>query len=147
MLELYFKENPILKKYREDQLQRREFERQIVSIASGIKEEFNKHKPTLTVKDAEIIMSTMINELLIPVIKNFCAKLEWKGADCPDDPAQWNQARLAGMLTYNSSQDFIHKLIGENDLKNSLAQLKAWEREWGRTSKQIDLLDYLKTKI
>lgn len=147
LLESYYKENPKLAKYRQDQVTRRKFDLQLVAIAKGVENEFQKTRPSLTIPQAQKIMDTMVTELLMPVVKEFCLNQNISSEKCPDKPEEWNQARMAALLTYQSSQSFLDKLIKEMDVKLFLAQLKVWQKEWQREASSKPFMEYLETKI
>lgn len=147
LLESYFKENPKLSQYRQEQVARRKFDLQLVAIAKGVENEFQKSRPSLSAAQAKKIMETMVTELLMPVVKEFCYSQEISGDKCPNKPEDWNQARMAALLTYQSSQNFLDKLIKEMDVKLFLSQLKVWQKEWKRESSSKPFMEFLKAKI
>ncbi len=147
LLEEYFKENPKLSLYRKQQNAHRRFDQQLVSIAKGVEVEFEKKRPTLTPTDAKKIVSTVVTELLIPVVKDFCSQQQLAAKDCPDKIEEWNQARLAALLTYQSSQNFLDKLIKDMDAKLFYSQLKVWQKEWSKDSSGKSFMEFLETKI
>lgn len=147
LLEEYFKTNPKLAQYRKSQEAHRRFDQQLVSIAKGVESEFEKLRPNLNAVEAKKIMSTVVIELLIPVVKDFCSSQSVAKDDCSDKPEDWNQARLAALLTYQSSQNFLDKLIKEMDAKIFLSQLKVWQKEWNKNDKGKTFMEFLETKI
>ena len=147
LLEEYFKENPKLIKYRAEQVQRRSYELRLVAIAQGVESEFQKRRPRLTFTDVDKIMNTMVTELLLPVVSEFCKGQNIEEKDCSDKAQDWNQARLAALLTYQSSQNFLDKLMKETDLRLFYSQLRAWHREWERQSDAPPFMEFLEKKI
>jgi predicted aminopeptidase len=147
LLEEYFKENPKLALYRKQQEAHRRFDQQLVSIAKGVESEFANKRPSLSASEAKKIVNTVVVELLIPVVRDFCAQQKFTGEDCADKPEEWNQARLAALLTYQSSQNFLDKLIKDMDAKLFYAQLKVWQKEWSKDEKGKSFMEFLETKI
>ena len=143
----YFKENPKLAVYRKQQEAHRRFDQQLVSIAKGVESEFEKKRPSLSASEAKKIVNTVVSELLIPVMKDFCMQQALKAEDCADKPEEWNQARLAALLTYQSSQNFLDKLIKDMDAKLFYSQLKVWQKEWSKDGKGKSFMEFLETKI
>lgn len=147
LLDSYFQKNDKLSQYRKDQVARRKFDLQLVNIAKGIEAEFEKNRPGLTPEKANKIMETMVTELLLPVVKEYCLSENVEDSQCSTQPIDWNQARMASLLTYQSSQNFLDKLIKEMDVKLFYAQLKVWQKEWNKQSGNKTFMEFLETKI
>jgi predicted aminopeptidase len=132
LLDDYFKDAGMLKAYRRQQQKEKELEKQLVALAQLLRDEFHKMRPNLSDDKANAHARRFVDELLIPVIQSTCVSEGWKGDDCPDNPAKWNQARLAALLTYEEKQDFIDDLARpfKGDSQAFLAQLKRWQKDW-----------------
>lgn len=146
LLDEYYKDNPTLKMYRRDQVERRLLEKKLVSYAKELRREFDKMRPNLNAEKANLHTQRFVRELLVPAIKESCQKQGWLGDDCPDKEEKWNQARLAAMLTYEEEQDFLTDLSAKHPstLKQFLEQLRSWYKQWDASDKKLEFTDYLK---
>jgi predicted aminopeptidase len=147
LLEEFFKNDPKLLKYRADQVARREYEAQLAVFAQNLEEEYARLRPQLEASRAREILELKVKEELFPIIKKYCLSIELAERECPTELSKWNQARLASVLTYQSSQNFLSELQKTMSLRDYLIQLQSWYAQWRKQSDIKDFMEYLKSNL
>lgn len=148
LLDEYFKDADMLKKYRQSQQREKLLEQRLVQLGLLLREEFDKMRPRLTDDAANAHAARFVKEILIPVVQEACVEAGWSGKECPDDAKKWNQARLAAILTYEEEQNFIQSVVTRHRFSPGefFVQLKGWYKEWSKTKKKDDFTLFLKKK-
>lgn len=148
MLREYFKDRPELKDYLEQEEKKKQVSLRVVELISILQTEFAKLGGFITDEKADILTQRFVNEVFRPDLKSLCVKLELDESDCEikDD---WNQASFAAFLTYEEEQDFLEKLMAQNnfDLKQYLSWLKMEYEKFDDQDKIESFTDYLKLKV
>lgn len=149
LLDEYFKDSTVLKRYRESQQKEKLLEQRLVQLGLLLREEFDKMRPNLTAERANTHAARFVREILIPVIDEACKDAGWVGRECPNDAQKWNQARLAAILTYEEEQSFIDAVATRHQFtpRSFLAQLKRWQKEWKKSDpREEEFTLFLKKK-
>lgn len=148
MLREYFKDRPELKDYLEREEKKKQVSLRVVELISILQTEFAKLGGFITDEKADVLTARFVSEVFRPDLKSLCVKLELDESDCEikDD---WNQASFAAFLTYEEEQDFLEKLMAQNnfDLKQYLSWLKMEYEKFDDQDKVESFTDYLKLKV
>ena len=148
MLQEYFKGRPELKDYLASEEKKKKVSLRVVELISILQTEFAKLGGFITEEKADELTQRFVTEVFRPDLKSLCAKLELGEEDCEikDD---WNQASFAAFLTYEEEQDFLEKLMVQNnfDLKQYLTWLRMEYDKFDDQDKIESFTDYLKLKV
>lgn len=148
MLREYFKDRPELKEYLASEEKKKQVSLRVVELISILQTEFAKLGGFITDAKADDLTQRFISEVFRPDLKSLCQKLELDEEDC-EIKDNWNQASFAAFLTYEEEQDFLEKLMNQNnfDLKQYLSWLRMEYDKFDDQNKIESFTDYLKLKV
>ena len=148
MMPAYFESSDKFLRYQRIEKIRKRIYQHAVDKVAVLNAEFTKLGEQLTDSKADELTATFSNEVLVPALKNICAEEELTTEEC-EIKNNWNQAKLAAMLTYEEEQEFIEALHTKLNVNNIefLYWLKAKYKEYKRQDKHDNFTDYLKTYL
>ena len=145
LLGLYYQDRPELKAYRRRVAAGEALNREIVQLVTDLRGEFQKMRPYLTVERANEMSSRLVRELLLPLVRAYCDTHALER--CSDKEEDWNQARFAAIMSYESEQEFLAELYKSRAHPvEFLGALRKWYNEWKKSSQTDDFTTYLHQK-
>ena len=145
MMPTYFGPSEAFLKYQKVELIKRKIYQKAVEKVTILNTEFEKLGKQLTDQKADEMTAIFSKEILIPALKQICADEGLSDEDC-ELKKEWNQARLAALMTYEEEQKFIEEL----HLKLQIGTLeyfkwiKAKYKKFQNQSEIESFTDYLK---
>lgn len=148
LLQEYFKDRPELKKHLAKEEKKKALDKRLVELIAILQAEFEKLGGFITDEKADELTQRFVKEVFRPDLQAFCVKIQLDPEDC-EIKENWNQASFAAFLTYEEEQDFLEKLMKQNnfDLKQYLTWLKMEYKTFDKQDKIESFTDYLKLKV
>ena len=148
MLQEYFKDRPELKRFLAKEEKKKALHIRLVELIAILQSEFEKLGGFITDEKADELTLRFVKEVFRPDLQFYCLKLNLDPEDC-EIKEKWNQASFAAFLTYEEEQDFLEKLMKQNnlDLKQYLSWLKMEYKTFDKQDKIESFTDYLKLKV
>lgn len=145
MMPTYFKDNPEYLKYQKIENIKKRIYQKIVEKVKILNAEFEKLGHQLTDTKADELTANFSQEVLIPALKQMCVDEGLTEDDCKLKK-EWNQARLAALMTYEEEQKFLEELQEKLKLGNLeyFKWIKAKYKKYRNQSEIDDFTDYLK---
>lgn len=148
MMPTYFGPSEEYNRYqRIEKIRKRIFMKAVDSVHI-LNAEFAKLGKQLTDKKADEITSTFTGEVLIPALRQICHEEQLTEQEC-ELKKEWNQAKLAALMTYTEEQAFLEALHTKLSLNNLefFHWIKAKYKDYKKQSKHDSFTDYLKTYL
>jgi hypothetical protein len=141
----YFGPSTEFIKYQRIEHIKKKLYQKIVEKVKVLNEEFNKLGKQLTDQKADELTKNFSEGVLIPALKQICADEGLTEEEC-ELKKEWNQARLAALLTYEEEQQFLEALQIKLKLENLefFRWIKAKYKKFEKQSEIDNFTDYLK---
>ncbi len=148
LMPTYFGPSEEFLKYQRVELIKRKIYQMAVHKIKILNQEFAKLGKQLTDKKADEITRNFSSEVLIPALRQVCLEEGLTETDC-ELKKEWNQARLAALMTYEEEQKFIEELQLKLQVNNIefLNWLKVKYKDYQDQSEKDNFTDYLKTYL
>lgn len=145
IMSTYFGPSTEFIKYQRIELIKKKLYQKIVEKVKILNNEFDKLGRQLTDQKADELTLSFSQEVLIPALKQICADEGLTEEDC-ELKKEWNQARLAALMTYEEEQQFLEALQIKLKLDNLeyFKWIKVQYKKYDDQSEIDNFTDYLK---